>query len=214
MKHAYTLFIAVALFFTTHAAHAQLMMDQGQLTVYAGISSPTGDFGDDDGDDAGGATLGFSVTGEYTVPFGTEGLGWVSSVSIIVNGVDEPENFEAGYWINVPVMTGLKYQTEASATLDVYGLGQVGLNLNKAPNFTRTYGDGSQAETSFDIATSFSFGVGAGVIFNDQINVSLRYLALGEPEITGTEVYEGEEYDTNDYDQPISMIQLVVGIDL
>jgi opacity protein-like surface antigen len=113
-------------------------------------------------------------------------------------------------------MGGLRYETEVSPTADLYGLGQVGININRTPTVEASYDDVS-ATTSSSTVTSTGFTIGAGVAFSDQIDVSIRYLKLGTPEITReTEVqFDGEtEREEDEYDQPLAAIQLLVGVDL
>jgi len=239
MKPVY-LALAAALFLLP-PAHAQ-QASQGHLSLYAGASLPQGDFGATDGtaaeDGSGFASLGGAVVGEYIYPLGTPGLGVVGSIAAIGNKLDvkasidqemleqlEDEgadlNVSSGYWINVPVMAGLRYETEASSTVDVYGLGKAGVNVNQRPNVevdVKVENESATLTESYDRATSLGFGLGAGAVFNDQINVSLRYLSLGTPNITGeAEVtdFEGNTLEEEaDYDQPLSTIQIMVGITL
>ena len=104
-----------------------------------------------------------------------------------------------------------------SPTADLYGVGQVGINVNRGPTVEISDGNASRT-TSFSTVTSTGFTIGAGVAFSDQIDVSIRYLKLGTPEITREtefqfdgETQEEEEYE---YEQPLAAIQLLVGVDL
>jgi len=221
-------FLAVLLSIATWTAHAQMIeVTQGELNVYAGVSFPSGDFSDDVGDIDNGngyAMPGFSLTGEYVWPIGPPELGWVSGVSVIINRFDGEEAFDlsdddvdlsSGYWLNVPIMTGLKYEVEASPTVDVYGLGQLGINLNKGPNTSIEDEFGNSAKTSYGTAPSLGLNLGAGIVIDDRYIVGLRYKRLGEPEIEAEAEFEtnrGDFSDENAYDQPLSVIQLLVGI--
>lgn len=205
------------------------MMQQGQLSLHAGASFPQGEFGstDQDEENSGFATLGLIVVGEYTYPVGTPGLELVGTISLMANGVNEDELLEdaeedvdisSGYWINVPIMGGLRYETEASPTTDVYGVGQVGINVNRGPTAEASNDNRSVTSSFNNPATSFGFTIGVGAVFNNQINASLRYQQLGKPELTTeTELkIDGETVneDENEYDQPLAAIQLLVGINL
>jgi hypothetical protein len=143
----------------------------------------------------------------------------------VANGVNEDELFEdadedvdisSGYWLNVPIMAGLRYETEASSGTDVFGLEKVGINMNRRPTIEAD-NDNISVTQSFSTATSFGFALGVGAVFNEQIIVSLRYLGLGSPEIT-TEVETEFNGDTttneDDYSQPLDGIQLLIGIDI
>lgn len=104
-----------------------------------------------------------------------------------------------------------------SPTADLYGVGQVGININRAPTVEISYDDDNATRSSSTV-TSTGFTIGTGVAFSDQIDVSIRYLKLGTPEITReTEVQydDGEtEREEDEYDQPLAAIQLLVGVDL
>ena len=227
MKRLSFLLLALtALMLTPRIANSQ-PMQKGQLSLHAGAAFPQGEFGatDEDDENSGFATTGLTVVGEYTYPIGTPGLGIVGSISVTANGVNENELLEgvddevdvsSGYWINVPVMGGLRYETEVSPTADLYGVGQVGININRGPTVEASYNDVSTT-TSFSTVTSTGFTIGAGVAFNNQINASIRYLKLGTPKITTeTEVqFDGETRNEEyEYDQPLAAIQLLVGVDL
>ena len=215
-----------------HVSHAQTQtlqqkLQKGQLTLHAGAFFPQGEFGSTDQDDenSGFATTGFTVVGEYTYPAGnTPGLGLIGTISFSANSIDEdelfgdsdPDEVDGGSWINVPIMVGTKYEAGFSPAVDLYGLGQVGINVSSGPTIEAEFGEtGTITETqTLGGATSFGFTVGAGAVINDQINVGLRYQGLGEPEISNEVEVDGDTRVDDDYDQPLSGIQLLVGIDL
>jgi hypothetical protein len=244
MKPVY-LALAAALFLLS-PAHAQ-QASQGRLRVHAGASLPQGNFGATDAsqEESGFAALGGAVVGEYVYPLSTSGLEVVGSISAMGNKLDleasideeaeeDIEQFEeeggdfntsSGYWINVPLMAGLQYKAEASPTIDVYGLGKAGVNFAKRPDTeveAEREGASLTIEESSSWVNSLGLSLGAGAVFNDQINVSLRYLNLGTPEITSEgevnvsrEGFDDESRETEiDYDQPLSAIQVMVGITL
>ena len=173
---------------------------------------------------------------EFTLPLGSPGLGWITSATFILNGFDEDEledyvedeledyvdegKMDAGSWLNIPIMTGLRYELEVSPTMKIYGQGQVGLNLVKAPKieFEYSYYDdyedeyySEKFETEWDIASSFGFAIGGGIIINNKINIGLRYFSLGEPEIEGKIKSSGES-DKTEWELPISAMLITVGI--
>jgi len=182
--------------------------------------------------------------GEYVYPLSTSGLEVVGSISAMGNKLDLKADLEegdiedikefeeeggdlsisSGYWINVPLMAGLQYKTEASPTIDVYGLGKAGVNFAKRPD-TEVEAEREGASLTIEVSSSWvnslGLSLGAGAVFNDQINVGVRYLNLGTPEITNEgEVNLNSELNSVsreteiDYDQPLSAIQVMVGITL
>lgn len=183
--------------------------NQGGFSASAGIAIPLGDFGDDAGNvDDGFAQIGFFGELNY-VHFleQNNNLGWASTGGLILNSVDESDfgqDVDISPYLNIPLLTGLRYQSQTSGGMGIYGLGQVGLNLSKGPSF-----EFNGNEQNSNMVASFGFGLGAGLIFNNQFNVGIRYLGLGEPE------YEYEDQDGNsigEMEQPISMLQISIGI--
>lgn len=234
MKHISFFVFAIAVFLVLpHVSHAQTTqqnlqqkLQKGQLTLHAGAFFPRGEFGstDQDDDNSGFATTGFTVVGEYTYPAGNiPGLGLIGTISFSANSINEDELFgdsdpqvDGGYWINAPIMIGTKYEAKFSPAVDLYGLGQVGINVSSGPTIEAEFGEtDTVTETqSLGGATSFGFTVGAGAVINDQINVGLRYQGLGEPEISNEVEVDGDTRVDGEYNQPLSGIQLLVGIDL
>lgn len=200
----------------------------GYFGLYGSLSIPQGDFGDDDAasnndgpPDCGFAKTGFGLGAEFTLPLDSPGLGWITSANVILNGVDEDELagdddviIDAGSWLNVPIMTGLRYESEVSPTMKIFGQCQLGLNLVKAPKIELEE-DSEKAEVEWDMASSFGFSIGGGIIINNKINIGLRYFSLGEPEIEGKWKYSeesGEESGKVKWELPISAMLFTVGV--
>jgi hypothetical protein len=201
----------------------------GQFAIFAAVSLPVGDFGDDKTVGDGYATTGFGAGLDYAHPIGTPGLTWFSTGAFIYNGFDDKGlralaeedltnvNIDGGSWINIPILTGLKYETEVSPTMDFFALGQVGLNFYMPPTSDITGQEGDEtvsAEFSLDSGTSFGFTIGAGLVFNNKFNVAFRYLSLGEPEIEGTVSYPGGSDAIEGQDISIAIFLLTVGFNL
>jgi hypothetical protein len=193
--------------------------DNGYFTLLGGLNTPAGKFGDDEGSEAGLAKAGFCLGFEYSYPMKVENLEWVVNPNFLFNGLDEDQfqdlaqffnvDLEIGNWINIPMLTGLKYRVPISSSLDAYGTGLLGLSLAKAPTVKASLRSISE-EIEFEWATSLAFGVGGGLIINDKFNIGLRYMGLGKPEIKPTSV---NEYYT-DYEQPIAMVLIWLGVNL
>jgi hypothetical protein len=200
----------------------------GKFALFAGVSLPVGDFGDNSSEGDGYATTGFGGGIEYTHPIGTPGLGWYTSGSFLYNGFDDKgikelaeeagmtnPTVDAGSWISIPILTGLKYEGEASSTLDFFIFGQVGLDFVMPPDADVSEQDSDfTANLSFDSATSFSLAFGGGLVFSKKFNVSIRYLSMGEPKIEGTVTVGGEQVDTLEEDIGISVMLITLGLNL
>lgn len=197
----------------------------GPLSLQGFISMPTGDFGDDSGEEAGLAKTGFGVGAEFKLPVGTQRLSWLFSTHLLVNSVDtdviEAEmpggSVDASSWVNIPLMAGIRVENVASPQIGMYGVGLVGLNFARSPQLDMSGpidGYDAQFKQESGSATSFGFEVGGGVLIADKFDVSLRYLNLGKPEFTvevqGT--VDGETVVTEgEFEQSISMFLISAG---
>jgi len=233
MKKTIFLLIGLSLVFILNNGYCEAQ----SFGLYGAVALPQGDFGDDSGSDAGLAKTGFGGGMEYCAPLGSPGLEWVLSGSLLLNKLDtdplEDElgwwldggDVDAGSWMNIPLMGGIRYRTMASPTVDFFAVGLAGLNVVKGPTikYEALFWDDweyeyvhVEIEQTLDPATSFGMGIGAGIIVNKKLSIAFRYLNLGEPEIKGdieADVEYEEYFDWDvEFDQPISMLLLTVGV--
>lgn len=192
------------------------------------------------------AKLGFAGGVELTYPLGAPGLGWYSSAALIYNSFDDDaikqlyehdgwqvNSVDVGNWMNIQVASGLNYTTALSPAMDFLVMGQLALTFVNPPTTTVEY-EGYYSSYEYDIGTeegslestsSLGFIIGAGLVFNNKFNVSVRYLGLGNAEMDASRDDRGTWYDT--YDQTygdyhntgsykikrsISMVLLTVGM--
>ena len=127
---------------------------QTQTYLNLGVSLPTGDFADGDGQSfapmgeskEGGAGVGANLGFKWKFPTEAEGLGVLLSIDGIYNGLnsdvkDAFEDLVDGYeyegadvtlhkpnYINVPVLVGLNYCYDASDNIGIYGEAGIGLD--------------------------------------------------------------------------------------
>ena len=214
MQRLLTLFCAVLLS-AGFLPEVQAQVQENRLFINGGLSIPVGDFADDSGSDAGAAGIGFTVVGDYLVPLGSPGLDWATSASVAVNTVDEDffggGDIDTGFWINVPALTGIRYQTSVSPTVDLFGLGQVGLNIMRAPSAENNDFDPA-VEYSPGLVTTLGFSFGGGIVLNEGIQIGLRYNILGNPDIEFE--LENANIDEAEGEVALSIVQLTVGIPL
>ena len=223
MRNILTIFLV--LIFITCLGYAQ--SEKGTFGIFGGLSMPQGEFGDDEfEDDAGFAKMGFCIGGEYIKALNSPGLSWVTSISVVLNGLDadpigdgyseetgEDLSADAGSYINVPIMTGLRYHTETSPTMQMYGIAQVGLNYMKYPT-VELKSDYGSADIEIDATTSFGFAIGGGIILNNKFNIGLRYLTFGDQDVDGKIKIPEQEDEDIESEFSLSFILITVGIPL
>ncbi len=212
------------------------------------------------GDEIGLAQAGIGVGAELIAPVWFRGLNWVLSGRILVNNVKGETalsryrsqivgdttvttniikqrnvinsiDLELGRWINVPVMTGFRYDHHFSHKYMVYASLQAGLNLSKAPNKTATVGITSLEgvkesitadDEHFKFARDFGYEVGVGFVFYQTYNIGFRYLALSTPRFDGNRKLSEKVFpEINSRDdvilgegRSISMFIMTLGIQL
>ncbi len=175
-----------------------------KFTMNAILPVPIGDFAADKGNDGDGyASLGFGAFAELNYPLSTSGLGWLTSAAFLYNDNNSDINEkilqtvgfdvskEVGSYITVPIMTGLSYTGEVSSELDYIFTGQinfsfinVGTETDKISGMTSDgYLLSGEVKDEYKSATSFGFGLGGGLIINNLIIISAKYLNLGKPEL-------------------------------
>jgi hypothetical protein len=120
--------------------------------IYGGISLPTGYFADSQG-------IGFFLGDETDIPLGGSGL------NIAINGTFNYFTGKDSYYyygtsyIVARVMPGIKFIAPVSDSVELYGLGLAGIGIG--------IGEGT--------STQFNYTFGAGVTFNEHVDVSFRY---------------------------------------
>ena len=188
-----------------------------RFSLYGGAALPQGDFGSANGEKAGYAKTGFCASFEGSKNI-SESINWVSSVSLALNSVDESEiesklsgvTVSSGNYITTWTMTGVGFETVASPSVKIYGIGQMGLLLSSFPDITLSAGGTSITQTT-EMGTAFAYGFGVGIIIN-KINLGIRYYT-GEPEYTESASYGGT---TNTFKAklPATILQLLIGFNL
>lgn len=201
---------------------------QGHVSIHFGPSFPVLDFGSDNisDEDAGGADIGFNFGLQYTHPISDKGLSIFGGVDFSYNGLqkdatnDIKEIYEslginnAEYkfykYINIPITAGLNYTYQPEDKLGVFVNAGIALNFCKMTDMEMTY-NGRLVSTEMDLAHSIGFKLGAGVLINQKVSISLDYLGLGIHEFQGmaktigySEIIKGEG--------KIDLITLTLGV--
>ena len=124
-------------------------------------------------------------------------------------------------------MSGLSYTGEMSPGLNYILTGQLSLAFvsvgNETDKITGYTEDGymlsGEIKDEYKSATSFGFGLGGGLIINNLIIISAKYLNLGKPELKYDETLTLSYLDISDSisysdsrNQSISYFTLSIGI--
>ena len=230
--------VCVLTVFTFGMSNAQVNLKK-YFTINAGVSFPMGEFGDDKGEDAGLAKMGIGLKVDFSYSFkNVHGLSWVSSSAMFMNGINdleiraEMEDFlyhvlafrggnvylDAGRYYNFPIFTGIKFQNNFSPEVEGFGIFQAGINIAKLPNidmkarvnpFSST---SNNIEATYDMATSFGFCFGGGLVFNNRFVISLMYYGFGKPEFDGEIKMDGRWIEKLEGEQKISLMLFSFGI--
>lgn len=166
-----------------------------RFSLFGGIVLPQGDFSSTSGEKGGYASTGFGGMIEMSKNL-NENVNWVTSVSLDINSMDANTmtsqwgqgTITGGNYVTTWAMTRIGFESVASPTVRVYGVGQVGLLFSSFPDITLPYGGQSITQTT-KMGNAFAFGFGVGLIIN-KLNVGLRYYT-GEPEYEQTATYMG-----------------------
>ena len=184
--------------------------DDVSLSLFGGISIPTGDFGAnigdnpvitrrhgfDVGDNVGLAMTGFGLGIELISATEIKGLSWLVNATFISNGVDASAvtsefekqlgdtvnvSFDFGNWLNIPVMTGVNYKYTLSPRISVFGTAQLGINFSQAPSKTVKVDGITGEEKTYGLVVDFGYGIGLGAILWGNYTIGIKYLNLDTP---------------------------------
>lgn len=207
MKKLLCLMLLVLCFFSLNAQHT--------YEFHMGLSSPSGDFADDDVNNAisngsGCAASGINLGLKYFAPTKSKGLSMFIGVDFLYNGLtsdfkdfakEEMLDGDVTYpkYINVPVLVGLNQSFELTNELQLFGEAGLGLNFFKITNLSMSgseylYDYGTEIDYSatmkFDSMVKLCCSIGAGLIIRDKYTLSLNYKPLGAYKMNYTSTYK------------------------
>lgn len=191
--------------------------------VVGGTSFPVGDFGRslgsnagltrragfNIGNDVGLAGVGFGGGLEVVSPAWLKNLSWILGARVFVNGSDAAAaqsrfqsllegstrlEYEVGEWINIPIMTGLRYGVDLSDGYVLYGALQAGVNLTRAAPRKATVAGVVVEDTEYQFARDFGFEAGLGILVHKRYNLGVRFLDLGSPRYEGTRMLSEKQF--------------------
>ncbi|MGH2566915.1 MAG: outer membrane beta-barrel protein [Bacteroidota bacterium] len=201
---------------------AQMMVPKVAFGVTGGLAIPTGDFASTSSAEAGGATTGFGLGANVTIPV-VPTLSVVGSFSFVSNGVSEElvkslsgtssYSGDVGSWTTLWPMAGLRYSTGVGPVVGIFLTAQGGLLLGTTPEVDVTSGGTRYRSKSFS-SSAFAYGFGGGIMIADRFTVELRLLG-GQPEYDFEFQASGSGFSSTfsgKTDQPTAIIQLNAGV--
>lgn len=212
---------------------------QKKNEIQFGLSMPSGDFADDDLNDAIFNGSGYAVDGIYVgykhlSPLSPPGLSWTLSAGMTYNklGDDFEDDFEEGLqdyinenvgygydleikflkYVNIPVIAGLQYERAIAKNISLFGEFGVGFNVLKLTDLTLSI-DGDDAIYKFDPSTKASYKIGGGFLIKGKYSINLTYMNLGSHKVSYTvESSDAPIDDTFSKSLPISNMNLTFGL--
>lgn len=157
--------------------------------AHAGVSLPTGDYGDV-------ASTGFLGGLDLTYPLTmvSPALSWYTSADAVAHSADDALDDADGGFLYFPLMTGLRADVGMLGMIRPFITGQLGVALARGPDLP-----GADAETT----TRFGFALGAGLQLTPNVYAGARWLNLGDVDFS---------YDPGpDQTQSVSFIDIYLG---
>ena len=207
--------------------------------IQFGLSTPSGDFADDDMNDAIFNGTGFAVDGFYVgykhiSPLSTNGLSWTLNAGMTYNklGEDFEEDFEEGLteyitetygygydvdvkflkYINVPVIAGLQFERVIANNLSLFGEFGIGFNILKLTDLTLSI-DEDDAVYKFDPSMKAAYKIGGGVLIKGKYSINLTYMNLGSHKVSYTVESSDDPIDDSfNKSLPVSNMNLTFGL--
>jgi hypothetical protein len=196
----------------------------GEASFLGGLAIPQQTFAEDTKDGVNGfANLGYCAGIEYSSHLTIPILSLCGGVSLLYHPLDKKrlddimlyDSLKGGDYLTVPLLIGGKASIPF-AGIELYGLAQAGMGL-----FYRLDLSGSQKlsrihmTTGYEPAITFAHLFGAGIDFDGNFKVSVRYLNLGSPEFQFDRTLKGSPVSTGgtvSFDASCLMIVLEMGM--
>jgi len=207
---------------------------QSRSEFQIGVSTPSGDFADDEEDEFLTDGSGIAGTGVYVGykllnPLKADGLFTTFSIGVMYNGLqtdfkdeweDEMEDdmeLKLPSYVNIPVLVGLQYEKSLSTGLSLFGEAGIGANVLQITKFTLS-DDSNESKTTFKPSFALGYKFGGGIVLNNKYSLGLTYLGLGSHKVKYEESFESDEDGSDSEDGkfekalPISSLNITLGI--
>ncbi|MBQ8704390.1 MAG: hypothetical protein IJ524_08470 [Bacteroidales bacterium] len=96
-------------------------------------------------------------------------------------------------YFQIPLLVGLNYTYDLKDNIAIYGEGGIGANVRILTDFELYQATATQEQINtlgYDIATTFAFKVGAGVVFGKKYSLGIDFYNHGTAKATGEETRE------------------------
>jgi len=204
---------------------------QNYFQLQLGFGFPSGDFADDNYNNAifkgdGYASTGFNLGIKYYYPLEVEGLSMVLGVNIFYNPLDADckdkledvwDDVKFSKYINIPIMFGVNYKISVHEKISFFGEGSLGVNILKITNL-KMENDyyNTDLEINFHPSFKLSYAIGMGILFQDKYSLGLHYYGLGSHKCKYEEIFDTTEKEDKKFDRAldISILSLTFGIKL
>ncbi|MBD3275559.1 MAG: hypothetical protein GF372_09625 [Candidatus Marinimicrobia bacterium] len=217
--------IIVIGFFMTDSADAQFFPPEFGTNI--GFSFPAGDFAAEASAAGGGkrggyARLGFALGADVTFGLNeNRTLNWMNSlifysnptnyVNVFSSLIVEGGELSSDAWIILTPLTGIRWNIPASEQVDFMLFGQVGAMYGQSPEIYIEDQFGQSATQKTAAANSFAYAMGGGILINDLISVTLRFVR-GNPEYTIETTGVDQQVTNTTFLQETPIITFVGGV--
>ena len=202
-----------------------LPFEIGNLGFYVQIAQPLGTLAAVDGSQAGSHKLGAGLGLEIDLPmFRT--VNWLTTLSFSVHrylentysGAIPIRMLDPFYFRHLSVLTGLKYQHEASDDVEMFYFVQIGMNRMSIPPFegvSPSPGQIDKVRYTYNPSSHIGGAIGIGFYLDERFAMSARYVnfamnsSVGLIEVNDDRIWidEVDVFETN-----VSMILITFGV--
>lgn len=192
---------------------------------HAGLSFPTGKFGDGDyasdlmSKGKGFAAMGLTAGYKYYSPLAIENMSWVFGIEAFYNGLNsdgkdglEDNSFrDLRYpmYFNFPLTFGLNYAIPLQSGLKLYGEVGVGGNFSLPTNLSYSDSDSYQDMTyKFTSTFGFAYRVEGGIFISDKYSLGLSYNNLGSYKYKYKVEYESKSSDKGKFGKALAITNI------
>jgi len=140
------------------------------------------------------SSIGFGALLDYFLPVSENGITIVSSTGLLLNKMDLSfyeelytyydypyginQRFKAGYWLDIPIMTGIGFMKQISPNLEPFGAVQFGCSMILAPDINYESGEDF---LYWDNTVVYGYALIGGVIINNNVSLAIHFYDFGTP---------------------------------